>query len=171
MAAIEVRQFHQYVVRVDGTDRVTLRNRQHLRKFSPFFSNSTDSLVKTFESQRPKSTYLTHEHAQHPQLLPAPSALEEAISNATQEPALPPPQPTQDPVVETDTPPPTEDVQPELSAPTNTGGTKIPRALARLLPHNTPGEKELLPPNSSMFWTLAESLILPMVEIAVCVDL
>ena len=33
---IEVRQFHQYVIRVDGTGRVTLRNRQHLRKFTPF---------------------------------------------------------------------------------------------------------------------------------------
>jgi hypothetical protein len=145
---IEVRQFHQYVVRVDGTGRVTLRNRQHLRKFSPFFSKPTDPLVKAVESQRPKSTSLTHEHAQHPQSLPTPTATEEATPKATQEPALPPPQPTLDPAVETDTPPPTEDVQPQPSTPMNrdTGGTKIPRALARLLPHNNPGEKELLPP-------------------------
>ena len=37
---IEVRQFHQYVVRVDGSGRVTLRNRQHLRKFTPFWPES-----------------------------------------------------------------------------------------------------------------------------------
>ena len=33
---IEVRQYHQYVIRVDGTGRVTIRNQQHLRKFTPF---------------------------------------------------------------------------------------------------------------------------------------
>ena len=33
---VEVRQYHQYVIRVDGTGRVTIRNRQHLRKFTPF---------------------------------------------------------------------------------------------------------------------------------------
>ena len=33
---VEVRQYHQYVIRVDGTGRVTIRNRQHLRKFKPF---------------------------------------------------------------------------------------------------------------------------------------
>lgn len=32
---IEVRQFDQYVVKVDGSGRVTLRNRKFLRKFSP----------------------------------------------------------------------------------------------------------------------------------------
>ncbi|KAK3784435.1 hypothetical protein RRG08_039436 [Elysia crispata] len=32
----ELRQFHQYVVRIDGSSRVTLKNRQYLRKFSPF---------------------------------------------------------------------------------------------------------------------------------------
>ena len=32
----EVRQLHQYVVRIDGSGRVTLRSRQYLRKFSPF---------------------------------------------------------------------------------------------------------------------------------------
>jgi hypothetical protein len=33
---VEVRQYHQYVIRVDGTGRVTIRNRQHLRKFTAF---------------------------------------------------------------------------------------------------------------------------------------
>ncbi|KAK3783694.1 hypothetical protein RRG08_025318 [Elysia crispata] len=32
---IEVRQFDQYVVKVDGSGRVTLRNRKFLRKYSP----------------------------------------------------------------------------------------------------------------------------------------
>ena len=32
---IEVRQFDQYIVRIDGSGRVTLRNRKHLRKYIP----------------------------------------------------------------------------------------------------------------------------------------
>ena len=32
---VEVRQFDQYVVRVDGSGRVTLRNRKFLRLYSP----------------------------------------------------------------------------------------------------------------------------------------
>ena len=32
---IEVKQFHQYRIRVDGAGRVTLRNRQFLRRFTP----------------------------------------------------------------------------------------------------------------------------------------
>jgi hypothetical protein len=42
---VEVRQFHQYVVRVDGSGRVTLRNRQHLRQFTPFSSPPTGGAV------------------------------------------------------------------------------------------------------------------------------
>jgi len=33
---VEVRQFDQYVLRVDGSGRVTLRNRKFLRRFTPF---------------------------------------------------------------------------------------------------------------------------------------
>jgi hypothetical protein len=35
---IEVKQHHQYLIRVDGSGRVTLRNRQHLRKFEPYIN-------------------------------------------------------------------------------------------------------------------------------------
>jgi len=35
---IEVRQFDQYVVRVDGSGRVTIRNRKFLRKYLPVYS-------------------------------------------------------------------------------------------------------------------------------------
>ena len=42
---IEVRQFHQYVVKLDGSGRVTLRNRQHLRKFTPFINVQNDQII------------------------------------------------------------------------------------------------------------------------------
>ncbi|XP_057312316.1 uncharacterized protein K02A2.6-like [Hydractinia symbiolongicarpus] len=38
-SVIEVRQHDQYVVRIDGSRRVTLRNRQFLRKFTPIQPN------------------------------------------------------------------------------------------------------------------------------------
>ena len=34
---IEVRQYHQYVIRVDGSGRVTTRNRKFLRKYTPVY--------------------------------------------------------------------------------------------------------------------------------------
>ena len=43
---VEVRQYHQYVVRVDNKGRVTLCNRQHLRWFTLFHAKPTvDTLV------------------------------------------------------------------------------------------------------------------------------
>jgi len=53
---IEVRQFHQYVIRIDGSGRVTLRNRQHLRKFTPFNSTKIHAVTKlqsAIETQKP----------------------------------------------------------------------------------------------------------------------
>ena len=41
---VEVHQFHQYVVKVDGSNWLTLRNRQHLRKFTPFYSSDREGL-------------------------------------------------------------------------------------------------------------------------------
>lgn len=38
---VEVKQYHQYVVRVDGSGRATLRNRQPLRRFIPFYKSPT----------------------------------------------------------------------------------------------------------------------------------
>lgn len=34
---IEVRQYHQYLIRIDGSGRQTLRNRRFLRKYTPMF--------------------------------------------------------------------------------------------------------------------------------------
>ena len=39
---VEVRQYHQYAVKVDGSGRVTIRNRQHLRKYVPFRPSAAD---------------------------------------------------------------------------------------------------------------------------------
>ena len=159
---IEVRQFHQYVIRVDGTGRVTLRNRQHLRKFTPFMNKSPSSPV--YPPTVPVSSTRPHEPSNTvhqppgphlpPPILPSgpsqqPSFLPPSIIRqdmATDVPPDIPPQPQQhtvDPVIETD--PPVQDIPPFVS-PRRTPEVKLPRALARLQPFNKAGEKELLPP-------------------------
>lgn len=37
---IEVRQFHQYLIKIDGSGGQTLRNRKFLRKFTPVYQPS-----------------------------------------------------------------------------------------------------------------------------------
>ena len=46
-----MRQYHQYVIRVDGTGRVTIRNRQHLRRFTPYHGVPTGG---TFSARIPE---------------------------------------------------------------------------------------------------------------------
>ena len=57
---VETRQFHQYVVRIDGSGRVTLRNRQHLRKFTPFHK-SPDTVVKELTAPPPPPSHIVHQ--------------------------------------------------------------------------------------------------------------
>ena len=45
---VEVRQFHQYIVKIDGSGRLTLRNRQHLRKFKPFRITTGEDVIESF---------------------------------------------------------------------------------------------------------------------------
>ena len=52
---VEVKQFDQYVVRVDGSGRVTLRNRKFLRKYVPVHSTTLPS--KDLQSLVPQSSY------------------------------------------------------------------------------------------------------------------
>ena len=39
---VEVRQFHQYLVRMDGSGRLSLRNRKFLRKYVPSIGHPQD---------------------------------------------------------------------------------------------------------------------------------
>ena len=42
---VEVRQFDQYLVKIDGSNRVTLRNRKFLRKFLPIYQVKTPQSI------------------------------------------------------------------------------------------------------------------------------
>ena len=60
---IEVRQFNQYIIRMDGSGRVTLRNRQFLRKYIPVvergpISNRPGPVIPTNPTPKPPITDL-----------------------------------------------------------------------------------------------------------------
>ncbi|XP_021341459.1 uncharacterized protein LOC110442268 [Mizuhopecten yessoensis] len=68
---VEVRQFHQYVIRVDGTGRVTLRNRQHLRKFSLFHGTTSWTAVSPPTSdERPPPEAFSGDKVSAPAIVP-----------------------------------------------------------------------------------------------------
>ena len=157
---VEVRQFHQYVVRVDGSGRVTLRNRQHLRKYVPF--RATPSSVPSYpRPTTPVSAVPPPQNASPPRVTMAPPLY---IPPATTVPPLQPPDaapPVPDPQADPDPP-----VMPTVTLTDPPGVTPIgpdsapglpdspasaskprgiPRAMARLIPHNAPGASELQP--------------------------
>ena len=138
---IEVKQFHQYVIRIDGSGRVTLRNRQHLRKFIPFHKKSNiDHVIKT----TPLSSPVTHE-VKLPNDMPSPEA------NHGKLPVIPVTQGSFEPPasdIDTGQDPftslpdvPYKENEPQLPA---REPAKISRALTRLLPYNRPGAQELI---------------------------
>ena len=137
---VEVRQFHQYVVKIDGSGRLTLRNRQHLRKFIPF-NQPRDAVI---ESLSP-TTY-GNEVPMKTQSCPK----DPPIENLPEEPELLPAQnePLHDKYVlvpEGATASPLDPSQVPPATPPTPNITKVSRALARLKSHNLPGEKESLP--------------------------
>ena len=152
---VEVRQFHQYVVKIDGSSRVTLRNRQHLRKFTPF--TSKDDILESFIPPPKEQCY-------SPTADPAPVLpSNESPVDAASEDQPPPAEPSRITTRSTTkslTPPAEPQPLPTIvhSSRESTAETrkdsltpkKIPRALARLQPHNESGASEgLLPRRQS----------------------
>ena len=156
---VEVRQYHQYVVRVDGSGRVTLRNRQHLPKYTPFHRPaSAPTQNYTPGSSRAPVNYMppnpapgiatpsTPPSAQPPTVAPV---LTESLDEGGQGgiPDTPPAQPQsgarstlKTPVVAND--------QVDSNAPPTTPtavSTRAPRMLRCLNPHNAPGLTETTP--------------------------
>ena len=167
---VEVRQYHQYVIRVDGSGRTTIRNRQHLRKFTPFpTTQHGDPIGAPLLIPR-------HEEDSHTGTTPPPPAAPQAAtpqpSSSTEEPDVhapvtpqapqsvdpePSPSNAEEPIPTIVTSPSTRITTSPLTGhsddppqppPQPTGPTptkKVPRALTRLLHHNNPGEAETTP--------------------------
>ena len=168
---VEVRQYHQYVIRVDGTGRVTIRNRQHLRKFTPFQSNPTgiqatdtptqSKLPTTSSSQTHLGMPARKVYADNPVCTSEapidrpPSVSSHPTDASPVAPACLPavelndavtPRIVQEPSTRTHITTPRIDstdrpIQPTYDA---VSTPKMPRALARLKPYNQAGQKEML---------------------------
>ena len=128
---IEVRQFNQYVVRVDGSGRITLRNRKFLRQYTPVVPRTPLMMAPG-----PVHTTLHNTRPQAPTLPPA--------NTAPSAPTIPPGDTTpltQDPQLHepiTEPPPPSS----PPASPTLAKVIKEPRALRALRDFNAPGLKE-----------------------------
>ena len=68
----EVRQFDQYMVRIDGSGRVTLRNRRYLRRFKPFIDP---------QARRSIATDITHMPIEAPSHATTPRTIGESYCN------------------------------------------------------------------------------------------
>ena len=140
---VECKPHHQYVVKVDGSGRTTLRNRRHLRKFTPFVS--ADHKFQSYSSHPVEETETSPvQPTVEAESLPAiPSPEVEDLP----QPTTPASQPEESQVpANTD---PLVDVIPSetINSPTpaeteRTSGNKLPLALRRLLPHNKAGRRE-----------------------------
>ena len=149
---IVVRQFDQYVVRVDGSGRVTLRNRKFLRKYLPVVNR-----VPLVMAPGPMAVSVPPPVA-HPTINPGTAAQSVPLDKtrphilALQTPTAPQPYNADPPSIE-DSRSDNKETN-KASEPLNRGtsnpqlsldpGTTnhIPRALRTLLPHNAPGLKE-----------------------------
>ena len=156
---VEVRQHHQYVVKVSGSGRVTLRNRKHLRKFTPYKSPSADEIIRsspppiTREESKssPPTTPSTREKSPSARL---PAQHRTAQRNIPQPPIqhspsqFLTPSSSETPGIEIgasgESSP--EDFQTPEVFRTPDPPKKIPRELRRLMPHNEPGINEETPP-------------------------
>ena len=83
---IEVKQFDQYAVRVDGSGRVTLRNRNFLRKFDKMVVDHIPSTTHTIQSLK------THNNAEHLSPVNQRTNLGQAKDPPTAEPQTPQPE-------------------------------------------------------------------------------
>ena len=133
---IEVRQFDQYAVRVDGSGRITIRNRKFLRQYTPVnipparYTINDD--LPHIMSAKPPSNNDGNTSASKPSLIPPlddipPESQPTATPSLNQTPLHP---------TQQNTPP----NRPTVTKPPST--KKPPLALRRLMNHNNPGLKE-----------------------------
>lgn len=150
---VEVRQFHQYVVKVDGSGRVTIRNRKFLRKYEPFQARKP---VRSIDDENKLLKRIVDHQAMNRYIPPSLSG-DAPVRSSTKT--------TENSRIET----PVSSIQPDFDPPLDVGmssspepnlqmsepeditqqrRTKIPRALKELLPYNAPGLQEFFKPSS-----------------------
>ena len=113
---IEVRQYDQYVIRVDGSRRVTLRNRKFLRKYIPVIAPLAKLTLDT-DIGLPRSMTTRQEESNIPTYKPMSTPTYKAVSTPTNRPmstptvrpvSTKPPDHTPLPITRTSTSPPSD---------------------------------------------------------------
>ena len=142
---IEVRQFDQYVVRIDGSGRATLRNRRFLRRYVPVQPRrpraplSQEALTLPSPFTPPTPTALppppptdagTQEHAT-------------SITHPSSEPGTPDRAPPPSPALPPQPPTPSSSPSPRTPSQAKPSNKGIPLALRRLASFNQEGKKGL----------------------------
>ena len=159
---VEVRQHDQYGVKVDGTGRITLRNRKNLRKFG--HASAPDKVVTQLPGPRPPvrappmprpptpkvASPPKPQPITSPPAIPALSPLGSPETSTPRRPMNPPRRrvPFEEPAsvrIENEEVPPRQPTTSPLS-PVPAPVPRIPFALSRLLPHNTDPDPEVPSP-------------------------
>ena len=130
---VEVRQYHQYVVKIDGSGRLTLRNRQHLRKFTPFNKPNREQVIEALLPS-PKEIITHPVNSSAPAIAPPPpSSPREGSPTALHHPAAVTPR-----AEESD-----YDTAPEPSSPSDSDSDTSPEPR---LPHSSKAPEPRNPP-------------------------
>lgn len=141
---IEVRQFDQYVVRVDGSGRVTLRNRKFLRKYTPVIPRAPIMMAPGHTPTLP--TARAEPKTSHVPVSKPPPQPDSSLPTGPPHPTVTNPQPPAPVSSAPPQPPLTSDPGPvaETTPPSTSKATVVgvPRALRALMPHNAPGLTE-----------------------------
>ena len=160
---VEVRPYKQYGVKLDGSGRVSIRNRKNLRKFTPF--HRTPIVTTPIQSRTSpidndvilnESTPSDEPHPGHIQINvpkvnnpPTPSKADEAHTDS-QIPAGEPsvgletsPEDDNTVVIPLDTSDTTDHISGDRPTEAISNSKKLPLALRRLLPHNKPGKSDI----------------------------
>lgn len=140
---IEVRQFDQYVIRMDGSGRVTLRNRKFLRRYVPVVARSPLATLPSPSVMMTKNPPETVTSCPEPTIItkesepkPAPAVTRQTTDDS----------PTADnPVISPEPESPGVEPGPPLST-----TPRIPRELRGLLSYNKPGLKEVPHPRKRL---------------------
>jgi hypothetical protein len=133
---VEVRQFDQYVVRVDGSGRVTLRNRKFLRKYVPVCPSALPN--NHLQNFTPILSYKGNKSNNQPTAI---------TLHQPNTPALPKTSPhpdgtSQQPPVWNDAPIPEMANEPQPEIVSEPQQPAVPRMLSRLETYNNPGLKD-----------------------------
>ena len=159
---VEVRQFDQYIVRVDGSGRVTLRNRKFLRKYTPVnatlpLRSLNDDLKLIAAANKPTAAHhqdrdtastpiqqrdVMNEHHSTPEPQPVTTPHHTTPQPQPTSPTTTPMPFTATPHHTTPQPQPTSPTTTPMPLPNVSNQPRVPLALRRLMNFNSKGLKE-----------------------------